>query len=477
MQLSNIPAKIAAIFAASAPTGYKNTIPLTQAGIALPGQASYDVGFPSVTMQPAASGGINPYGQDFNGLGFALSGPLQWVCAGGTFPFDSAFASTIGGYPKGAVLQNATGDGFWLNLADNNSANPDTGGANWAPMNGYGITTVSGLTNANVTLTAAQYSKPVIILSGTLTGNVQIIFPTLYQQWTVVNNTSGAFTVTCKTSSGTGAAVTQGGQQIFYGDGFNLMPVQVAQSLPIGQCRLSKSGSNLVLSPFNGNKLTISGVQQTIPAAGVSLAPTGLTAGTLYFVYAYMNAGVMTLEPSATGHATDSTTGVEIKSGDPTRTLVGMARPITGPAWQDTAAQRFVRSWFNDPGFIATAVFTAARTTSSTTPIELNSEIRNEFLSWSGEIFRFVFQGVTTLNGVAGQVGLANIGIDSTSTNITVSAQYQRDTNSNIGTTNVEAITNTLSEGYHYATMLGYVSNSSGTWAAQNVLSTTTGGK
>ncbi|MFJ3048524.1 hypothetical protein ACIPEN_22040, partial [Herbaspirillum chlorophenolicum] len=151
MQLSNLPARIAAIFAASAAPGYRNTIPLTQAGIAQPGQASYDVGFPSVTMQPAASGGINPYGQDFNGLGFALTAVQQWQSAGGTFPFDSAFATSVGGYPKGAVLINSAGDGFWISLADSNTNNPDTGGANWAPIDGYGITAVTGLTNANVT--------------------------------------------------------------------------------------------------------------------------------------------------------------------------------------------------------------------------------------------------------------------------------------------------------------------------------------
>ena len=131
MQLSSIPAKIAAIFAASAPTGYKNTIPLTQAEITQPGQASFDVGFPSVTMQPASAGGINPYGQDFNGLGYALTAPMQWLCASGNFPYDSAFSTSIGGYPKGALLLNATGDGFWINIADNNTSNPDSGGSNW----------------------------------------------------------------------------------------------------------------------------------------------------------------------------------------------------------------------------------------------------------------------------------------------------------------------------------------------------------
>ncbi|MEB2654919.1 hypothetical protein SOP89_26500, partial [Pseudomonas siliginis] len=91
-----------------------------------------------------------------------------------------------------------------------------------------------------------------------------------------------------------------------------------------GQCRLSYvSGTQLKLSPYNGNNLIINGVPQQIPSAGVTLANTGLAASTKYYVYAYMNAGTMTLEAVTTAHAT-GTNGVEQKSGDATRTLVGM---------------------------------------------------------------------------------------------------------------------------------------------------------
>jgi len=328
MQLSSIPAKIAAIFAASAPTGYKNTIPLTQAGISQPGQASFDVGFPSVTMQPASAGGINPYGQDFNGLAYALTGPLQWLCAGGTFPFDSAFATSVGGYPKGAILQNANGDGYWLNLADNNTANPDTGGANWVPLDGYGVAAVTGLTNSNVTLTPAQYAKRAITLAGTLTGNVQIIFPTLQQQWLVVNNTTGSFTVTCKTASGTGSAVPQGGLQAFWGDGTNLNQgagdarYQLAGAT--SQAAIQGASKNLVVSTtgtsapvtVTADEITVesaANAYQTLRAVSVtpSLAASGANgldtgtsaANTWYSVWVIWNgtttAGLLSLSSTA----------------------------------------------------------------------------------------------------------------------------------------------------------------------------------
>lgn len=128
MQLSSIPSKIAAIFAAS---GTKNAIPLTTAGVANPNNASMDVGFPPITMLPVPSGGLPPFGADFNGILNAMTAVQQWLNAGGLFPYDAAFSSAIGGYPKGSLLLMASGLGTWRSQVDNNVSNPDTGGANW----------------------------------------------------------------------------------------------------------------------------------------------------------------------------------------------------------------------------------------------------------------------------------------------------------------------------------------------------------
>jgi hypothetical protein len=93
---------------------------------------------------------------------------------------------------------------------------------------------------------------------------------------------------------------------------------------PIGQCQFNYvSATQCVLSRFNGQYLMINGVAQSIPSAGVTLANTGLVASTIYYVYAFMNAGVMTLEASTTVNAADPVSGVQIKGTDSTRTLVG----------------------------------------------------------------------------------------------------------------------------------------------------------
>jgi hypothetical protein len=78
------------------------------------------------------------------------------------------------------------------------------------------------ITSADVTLTAAQARCRHIHLTGTLTGNRNLIVPD-NGEWIVYNNTSGAYTVTVKTTAGTGDTVTQGENRSFYADGTNVV--------------------------------------------------------------------------------------------------------------------------------------------------------------------------------------------------------------------------------------------------------------
>jgi len=128
-----------------------------------------------------------------------------------------------------------------------------------------------------------------------------------------------------------------------------------------GACRLVwVSNSVIQLNRYNGCLLTIDNAPQIIPAAGVQLAPTGLTPSTVYYIYAAMVSGAMVLEASTTTHAVDARNGVEIKSGDATRTLVGIARASSGPIWSVTGATTAnTRSWYNDPGVETKSFITA----------------------------------------------------------------------------------------------------------------------
>lgn len=220
-----------------------------------------------------------------------------------------------------------------------------------------------------------------------------------------------------------------------------------------GQCRLSKSGANLVLLPYNGTNLVINGTARAVPGAGVTLAPTGLTPGTLYYIYAMWNGSTIVLEASTTGHSTHAD-GVEIKTGDSTRTLVGMARPITGPAWQDSVtgpAQRFVLSWFNRRRLSAHGSFSADRSTTSATFVELNTEIRAEVLTWADESIIVDTDGSRETNNAATSV--VGVAFDGT-TPASAVAYGNKDT----FPVSVHYSTQAASEGYHYITLVGSVS-------------------
>jgi len=218
------------------------------------------------------------------------------------------------------------------------------------------------------------------------------------------------------------------------------------------QCRLAKVGANVVISPFNGNKIVIGGFSYAIPSAGVSLAPTGLTVGTLYYIYAYINAGVITLEASTTSHSTDTSNGVEIKTGDNTRSLVGMVRPITGPAFADTITQRFVRSYYNRPSISTLNAFTATRSTASLSFAEVNTEIRSEWLQWADEIPSASIQGSAN-NTNANIYTLTAIGWDGTpDANTSNSLASATGLQGNCSTTGYKS---GLAEGYHYVTLMG----------------------
>jgi hypothetical protein len=174
MQASNIPSKVPLPFANS---GTKNVIPTaSQIGIT-PGAASLTDGFPPLTMTPIVAGGVPPAGADFNGIFNLITAIQQWQSAGGNFTYDPTFSTAVGGYPKGAVITNATYSGAWLSTADNNTTNPDTGGAGWvaAFMSG----TVGQVRNLAMSVTTASATATLtadeIVVGSALAGQKYVL--------------------------------------------------------------------------------------------------------------------------------------------------------------------------------------------------------------------------------------------------------------------------------------------------------------
>lgn len=231
-------------------------------------------------------------------------------------------------------------------------------------------------------------------------------------------------------------------------------------------CELIKSGSNIVLQRKNGSLLAINGVNQVIPSGGVSLAPTGLTPSTFYYIYAYMNGGTMTLEASATAPALSSTTGFWFKTGDATRTLVGAVYVVTGPAFQDSLTGRFVLTWFNRSQKTA-RLYTATTSKSGSTLAEISSSYRNQFIAWGDNEAKASLQSNITCDTALQDV-ITNIGLDGTTSAASVlpGNRINRVTatqSSDMRGINLAA-TFTPTVGLHYITPLGAVSGGIGAW-------------
>ena len=151
---SSIPTKTPTPWAntASSPTFVRTPPVGSQIGIQNCA-ASFTDGFPPLTFTPASAGGCPPFGADMNGILQLITQWLRWQAAGNAIQFDAAFSSSIGGYPKGAVLAAAATAGCtWTSTVDNNASNPDSGGANWlssCPSNSIGATS-TGSANAQI---------------------------------------------------------------------------------------------------------------------------------------------------------------------------------------------------------------------------------------------------------------------------------------------------------------------------------------
>jgi hypothetical protein len=304
MQLTNAPGKLVLPFAAS---GAKNDIPVdSQIGITA-GAASLVDGFPPLTRTPLAAGGTPPSGLDMNGVLYELSAILRWANAGAGYVYDGTFAtdSNVGGYPKGARVLRSDGLGYWFNTTDNNTTNPESAGAvaaGWLPDFTTGAAAIT-MTGANVTLTELQYGKPVIVITGLLTANLNLIFPNIVGEWVVINGTTGSFSITCKTAAGTGVVVNS--VQSIVGDATNIY----STSNDTGNIGLFKKADSttvaftktaaFAVSTAQAITVEVDNIVQNIAAATVVTMPGSPVTGTDYAIW---------LKPTGTLEATSNHT-------------------------------------------------------------------------------------------------------------------------------------------------------------------------
>lgn len=226
------PQFIPAAFAIAAAAPNRNVIPSAPVTTQ---RASFDLGFPPLTMTPRVAGGEPMLGPDMNGILYMMSSHTFYQQSGQPYRWSAGVAAAITGYAPGTVLGSTDGVTLWLNLVNGNMSDPDAGGAGWVAMYSYGFTTLAPSVGGTVVLTPAEASRPVIVVSGALAANLQIVLPNSFRRWLIVNTTSGGFTTTAKTAAGGGVQIPQGGfngPTEVYGDTVNIYPVVAPITLP-----------------------------------------------------------------------------------------------------------------------------------------------------------------------------------------------------------------------------------------------------
>ena len=113
-------------FGKNATPGTIDPIPKTRGPGDDPQQATWDEGFPQVTMTPLAAGGIPPKGQDFNGVLKAISEHTVFTERGGQFKWSSDYVTESGGYSIGDVVQADDGLNSYVSLVNTNTTNFNT---------------------------------------------------------------------------------------------------------------------------------------------------------------------------------------------------------------------------------------------------------------------------------------------------------------------------------------------------------------
>ncbi|WP_241123034.1 hypothetical protein [Achromobacter xylosoxidans] len=230
----------------------------------------------------------------------------------------------------------------------------------------------------------------------------------------------------------------------------------VQSSASGGQCRLTvASPTSLTLLPFNGNQIIVGGYARQIPLAGVSISNSGLPANSLRYVYAYSSSGAVALELSATGH-TVGPYGLEVKSGDSSRSLVGMIYTTASSQFADNYTQRFCANWFNRRLRAGVATLLTDTNFSTVTSSEITANLRVSALYWSDSgACSLIANGSVSNNttgGIAGFGGRLNGGAFGTEARSTfyTAGSYE----CLVSASHTEGI----AEGLITATVYGYVS-------------------
>lgn len=189
----------------------------------------------------------------------------------------------------------------------------------------------------DVTLTSTEAANNVIVLTGIITANINVIFPVTVKNYFITNNTTGSFTITCKTAAGTGVVVPQTNRRILTVDGTNM--VFSNDSSGSGTITSITAGTGL-----NGGTITTSGT--------INLANTAVTAGT------YGGAlGVHSSTVDAQGRLTATSFTARSVTGTSNRITVTNGDGVSGSPTIDISSAYVGQNTITTLGTITTGVW------------------------------------------------------------------------------------------------------------------------
>lgn len=114
------------IYVPFALNGNKNIIQVTRQENQDQEDATWSTGYPDITMIKQSAGGKAPKGLDMNGVLYSLSADIVHRQSGKQMLFDAEYATNIGGYAKGSLLQSTDLSRFWISAVDGNTTDPDS---------------------------------------------------------------------------------------------------------------------------------------------------------------------------------------------------------------------------------------------------------------------------------------------------------------------------------------------------------------